>query len=210
MIKWLFFDIGSTLIDESDCLHWRIEQLHRQSNAPNREVLLEYMQEVINSGGNAYQQTAKHFDLQPAPWPIHLETPYPEAESILNVLRDHYSLGIIANQLPGLAQRLQDYHLDSYFDLLVSSAEVGIAKPDIRIFEYALSHAGCKPEEAMMIGDRLDNDIIPAATIGMQTMWVQQGLYRRADLAHFGVRPQYICNTLTEIPEILLRGVIDP
>ena len=44
-----------------------------------------------------------------------------------------------------------------YFNLVVASAEEGVAKPDKRIFEIALERAGCAPEEAFMIGDRIDN-----------------------------------------------------
>ena len=52
-----------------------------------------------------------------------------------------------------------------YIDLLIASAEVGVEKPDRHIFELALERAGCKPEEAAMVGDRLDNDIVPANEI---------------------------------------------
>ena len=35
---------------------------------------------------------------------------------------------------------------------------------------------GCKPEESMMVGDRLDNDIHPAKAMGMKTVWIRHGL----------------------------------
>ncbi|RKJ18050.1 HAD family hydrolase [bacterium D16-50] len=68
--------------------------------------------------------------------------------------------GIIANQSLGSEERLKKFGIWKYIDILVASAEEGIAKPDKRIFETALTRAGCKPEEAAMVGDRLDNDII--------------------------------------------------
>ena len=40
----------------------------------------------------------------------------------------------------------------------------------------ALDKAGCKPNEAYMIGDRLDNDILPAKKLGIKTIWVRQGV----------------------------------
>lgn len=44
-----------------------------------------------------------------------------------------------------------------------------------RIREVIEGTAGCKPEEAAMVGDRLDNDIIPANDLGMYTIWIKQG-----------------------------------
>ena len=50
-----------------------------------------------------------------------------------------------------------------------------------------MKYAGCQPDEAAMIGDRPDNDIIPAAGVGMRTIWVKQGMYAsvRPDEASF-------------------------
>jgi len=60
--------------------------------------------------------------------------------------------------------------------VIVLSDEVGFSKPDTRIFFHALKVAGCEPEKAVMVGDRLDNDIGPAKSIGMTTVWVRRGL----------------------------------
>ena len=62
-----------------------------------------------------------------------------------------------------------------YIDLVVASAEEGVSKPDRRIFEIALQRASCRPESAVMIGDRIDNDIVPAKKMGMKTVWIKQG-----------------------------------
>lgn len=64
---------------------------------------------------------------------------------------------------------------NKYINLTISSAEAGIAKPDLTIFRLALERAGCAAENSVMIGDRLDNDIIPAKPLGMHTIWVRQG-----------------------------------
>lgn len=55
-----------------------------------------------------------------------------------------------------------------YIDLVIASAEEGVAKPDLRIFNIALERANCKPEEAIIIGDIIDNDIVPANKIGIK------------------------------------------
>lgn len=62
-----------------------------------------------------------------------------------------------------------------YIKLVVASAEEGVAKPDSEIFLRALKRAECLPGNAVMIGDRIDNDIEPANRLGMKTIWVRQG-----------------------------------
>ena len=130
--------------------------------------------------------------------------PYPDTHSILAALIDKgYKLGIIANQKLGTAERLEFWGLHQYFDVIAASAEIGYAKPDKEIFEKAFELAGCTAVESIMVGDRLDNDIIPAKAIGMKTVWVKNGLaqYQSAEFGE-GVA-DYQVNSLSEIPSIL-------
>jgi HAD superfamily hydrolase (TIGR01549 family) len=53
-----------------------------------------------------------------------------------------------------------------FISICLSSTEVGLEKPDPAIFQLALSQSGCEPPQAVMIGDRLDNDIRPARLLG--------------------------------------------
>lgn len=84
-------------------------------------------------------------------------------------------LGVIANQSLGTSERLENLGVRKYLDLIIASAEEGVSKPDRHIFEIALERSSCKPENAVMIGDRIDNDIVPAKQLGMKTIWVKQG-----------------------------------
>ena len=68
------------------------------------------------------------------------------------------------------------WDLRQFFDVIVASAEIGYVKPDKKIFQKALELAGCTAEESIMVGDRLDNDIIPAKELGMNTIWIKNGL----------------------------------
>ena len=86
-----------------------------------------------------------------------------------------YRIGVIANQAAGTEERLRAWGLLEHIDLVVASAEEGVAKPDPAIFRIALEREGCLPGEAAMIGDRLDNDIVPAKAVGMRTVWLPQG-----------------------------------
>ena len=88
--------------------------------------------------------------------------------------------------------------------MVVASAEVGYAKPDFEIFNVALEQADCKPNETVMIGDRLDNDIIPAKKLGMKTVWVRQGFAKMQYVKSENERPDYIIENIGDIMDIFI------
>ena len=201
MIKWLFFDLGSTLIDESECIEYRIQQLLRQPDAPAREMLEHRMLELAAQNRLPYKDAAKEFGLEMIKWPKHLEKIYEGVPELLEKLVDKYHLGIIANQSMGTEHRLVKYGIRQYFDVIMSSAEAGMCKPDLEIFRTALAKAECLPADAYMIGDRLDNDIEPAAQIGMHTIWVKQGPFAYGNLDLIQHQPERIVDSIIEILE---------
>ena len=203
MIKWLFFDLGSTLIDESECTRYRFLELLKQENAPSEEVLVYRMKENAKINRLPYKDTANDFNLETIKWPTHLEKIYPEAPYVLDILAKKYNLGVIANQSLGTKKRLMKFGIAGYFDFIVSSAEAGFAKPDLKIFRLALKNAGCLPNESYMIGDRLDNDIVPAAKIGMKTIWVRQGEFADGNPELIEFKPNVVVNNICEILEFL-------
>lgn len=203
MIKWIFFDLGSTLIDESECIEYRTQELLKQPNAPKREMLEHRMIELASQNRLPYKDAAKEFGLETIKWPKHLEKVYQGVPKLLEKLRNKYRLGIIANQSMGTEQRLMKYSIRQYFDIIISSAEAGVSKPDLEIFKMALDKAGCIPAETYMVGDRLDNDIEPASKIGMHTIWVKQGSFAYGNLNLIQYKPEYVVNNIIEILEYL-------
>ena len=173
-VKWLFFDIGSTLIDETDVYERRIGRIAELAGI-SKESASEKVLELYKQNKKGDLELARKYDVELPKWESEYEVPYREAEEVLRKLHDKYKIGIIANQNPGTRERLESWGLLKYIDMVVASAEEGVAKPDRRIFDIALERAGVAPEDAFMIGDRIDNDILPAKNIGMKTIWVQQG-----------------------------------
>ena len=55
---------------------------------------------------------------------------------------------------------MEKFGIRKYIDVIVASAEEGVAKPDRRMFEIALERANCSANQAVMIGDRIDYDIV--------------------------------------------------
>ena len=185
-IKWIFFDIGSTLVDESAVYENRIKEITQGNNIDKNE----FVAKVIECA-------------QTSPKPIvSAAEDYGVNVPVLQRLSQKYKIGIIANQDFGTEQRLTDFNVHQYINLVIASAEEGVAKPDLRIFQIALARADCKPEEAVMVGDRIDNDIIPANKIGMTTMWIKQGFGSYAEPKTVEEQSDYIVNSLAEITEV--------
>ena len=64
--------------------------------------------------------------------------------------------------------------IDSFVDALVVSEEVGVPKPDARVFETALSRLGSTPDQAVMIGDSWSSDIVGATALGIPAIWLNR------------------------------------
>ena len=198
-IKWLFFDIGSTLIDESTCYARRFLETTEGTNV-SLQAFRERVIQLAADSDDPYKEAVRLFGLQKAKWHSALEKPFPYASLVLQTLSKSYRLGILANQPAGAKQRLDAWNIGQYFDLILASAEEGLAKPDPAFFQLALQRAGCLPQEAVMVGDRLDNDILPAKKCGMKTIWVRQGFAKCKAASEL---PDFTVDSLADIPSIL-------
>ncbi len=174
-MKWLFMDIGSTFVDEEQCDNYRIMKTLQQEKAPTKDEFLRRMKFYAQQNKDAYKCTVKEFGLNKVKWHCEYEKLYRGTHEVLESLHERYKLGIIANQVSGTEQRLSSFDIRHFFDVIATSAEENISKPDTRLFQVALERTNSSPNDAYMIGDRLDNDIIPAIKLGMKTIWVKQG-----------------------------------
>lgn len=201
-IKYLFFDIGSTLVDESECVKKRCEVII-ESNNIDRQEFYDRVEECAKTDSYAVRAAALYYGAEIPKWYGELEKLYPDTKMILEILSQKYKLGVIANQVVGTKDRLDNWGIGKYFDVVVASAEAGCSKPDLKIFNLALEQAGCKPNEAVMIGDRLDNDVVPAKQLAMKTIWVRQGFAKYQSISNETEKPDYIIDTIGDILDIL-------
>ena len=197
-IRWLFFDIGSTLVDESKGYEHRISDAIAGSTVTYGQFY-NAMIDFYRQNKKGDHETINLFHLKKTPWHSEDELPYPETTGCLKTLKEKYKIGIIANQSFGTQQRLKDMGLADFIDLIVSSAEEGVSKPDLNIFLLALERAGCAAEQAVMIGDRLDNDIAPAKRLGMKTVWIRHGFGGLAMPKSEEETPDWIVRNLNEL-----------
>jgi HAD superfamily hydrolase (TIGR01549 family) len=101
--------------------------------------------------------------------------PLPGAIRLMEILKPTVKIGVVTNHIAGEQQsKLNACKLDSFVDFLVASGELGIHKPDQRIFEHALNLAGCTPQQAVMVGDSWSHDVLGASALGIRAVWLNQ------------------------------------
>jgi len=127
--------------------------------------------------------------------------PLPGAVSLLNALKDKVKIGIITNGFTALQQiRLERTGLRDYFDLLVISEQVGVAKPDRKIFDYTFEQMGQPPRErVLMVGDTAESDILGGMNAGIATCW----LNAHGRSLPEGIMPTWEVTTLSELERLL-------
>jgi FMN phosphatase YigB (HAD superfamily) len=187
-IRWLFFDVGETLLDESDAMFdWCgqvASELTRRGHhvmasdvyAARQQAHLEFTPDVLNRILAILELPGEGSVYEIAKYKHSLERPRPEAVEAIAQLAPLFQLGLIANQSAGTEQRICNHGWTGIFTVCISSTEENLRKPDPAIFRLALERAQCPPEQAVMIGDRIDNDIRPAKALGMKTIRLRQGL----------------------------------
>lgn len=201
-IKWLFFDVGSTIVDEHIAYEHRMREIAVLANMTYKTVY-KISLEFYKNNKKGDLETAKLLKVGLPDWHKEDEVLYSDASQCLEVLSRHYKIGIIANQSPGTRDRLEQYGILKYIDVVAASAEEGAAKPDKEIFEIALKRSNCKPYAALMVGDRIDNDIVPANLLGMHTIRIMQGFGQYWNIKSKIEEADCTVNNLAEILNIL-------
>lgn len=201
-IEWIFFDLGSTLIDETECVERRFAETLAQSGAPDRQQFLRVVDRLAAENREAYYLACEYFSIAPKSWDNSLEVLYPGVPELLSMLSKKYKLGVIANQAAGTVDRLRAFGIYEYFDVVISSAEEGVIKPSAEIFLLALKRSGAAAEASVMVGDRLDNDIRPSAALGFMTVWVKQGYGALGNPDFLEHKPDYTLDSVVEIIDI--------
>ena len=204
-VKWIFFDMGYTLVNEDGAHEVRIHEGLKELAERGTFVTSEQVWEQAYKFGkklkspipNALRyfgaKNIKKYSTEDG------EAAYNDARSTLLELKAKYKIGIIANQPVGAVQRLQRYDLLDCIDAVFESEALGLFKPNTEFYTYALNSVGCSADEAVMVGDRPDNDIVPAASVGMHTVRIIRGFFQEAaDIQP----PDFTINSLEQLKNI--------
>jgi putative hydrolase of the HAD superfamily len=107
--------------------------------------------------------------------------------------------GVISNSNGSARRILQSLGLARYLDFVLDSAEVGVEKPDPRIFRLALERAGVRPPEAVYVGDLYSVDVLGARGVGMPAILLDPG-------GHWGARDCPMAPDVLSAVRMALRG----
>ncbi|MDL2334605.1 MAG: HAD-IA family hydrolase [Chloroflexota bacterium] len=177
--RWVCLDVGETLIDET-----RVWMCWAEILEITPFTFMAAMGAVLARGGDfrdvfAFLGRPEWEQLRPdvaTRYGGFQESDlYPDVKPALDALRGAgYRLAIVANQPPERTEELR--FLGVRADVMAMSGELGVHKPAPQFFVAALQLMGDPaPGSVAYVGDRLDNDIGPAAAAGMRPIWIRRG-----------------------------------
>jgi HAD superfamily hydrolase (TIGR01549 family) len=180
-VSWVCFDVGETLIDETS--HWAgwadwLGVTHLSFFAAMGAVLAQR-----RDHRELFQLLRPGFDLARAraerqaagrPESFGVADLYPDVRPVVGELRAAgLKIGIAGNQ-PGWAEAaLAEIGLPA--DLVAVSTRWGVHKPDPAFFTRLAAETGAPAEQIVYVGDRLDNDVLPARAAGMWAVFLRRG-----------------------------------
>jgi HAD superfamily hydrolase (TIGR01549 family) len=191
MVRWVFLDVGNILLDEDPLTYHNfrrhVEAIQRVRPDRTFHDLLAEFEARAGAGDRWPLATVVARYLDEAACVVAWQAPNREirasyasfsppvvgAARVIEQLGNDFHLGLIANQGAECRAHLAALGWLDRFEVVAFSEEQGAYKPDPQLFRHALRLAGMAPEESLMVGDRLDNDIVPAASLGMATAWVR-------------------------------------
>ncbi len=102
--------------------------------------------------------------------------PYDDVEPMLRAVRESgpIRIGVVSDWGSNLRGILRELELDKFFDFVLPSGAVGVAKPNPAFYRLALDEAGVEPREALMVGDSYRADVRGAWSAGMDAVWLDR------------------------------------
>lgn len=229
MKPFIFFDLGQTLIDEWSYVTYfdkllfqtlndygaRIDQRNyytlRNDLVRNRkfgssgflEIISLMVRLILPQGYDSVIFNVLKTDLLENK--RKLVRLFSQVNYLIPLLSEKYSLGIISNNSSGSANLLHKHDLDKHFKIVCLAEDIGFKKPHYKIFQKALLDSNSNVDSCIMVGDRLDIDILPANELGMKTIRTMDSLYKIQEPVNKKETPLFTINSLSELPEVLSR-----
>jgi HAD superfamily hydrolase (TIGR01549 family) len=203
--RWVAFDVGETLVDET-----RVWSTWADVVGVPRLTFLATLGAVIARGG-AHTEVfdavgsphwREHRDeLEAAYGGFHDHDLYPDVRPAMDVLLvGGYRLAIFGNQPANRTAELRALNLPA--EVIAMSAEMRVAKPSPEFFARVLEMLGDpQPESVAMIGDRVDNDVLPAMAAGLRAVWIRRGPWGRIQSLPDGAHPALVVDSLAQLTE---------
>lgn len=211
-IRAVFFDVGETLVDEQ-----RLYADYAMRMGVSYEFFMERIEAAMADRQpvkNVFAAVKPGFDFKAAraqreaegkKFVIGPHDLYHDAADALSALKARgYFVGIVGNQPATAEAMLRESGLAA--DFIATSEGWGVAKPDPAFFERVIDAAGMDPHHIAYVGDRVDNDVLPARASGMWPILIRRGPWGRAQWNWpEASQARHRIESLSELPE-LLRG----
>ena len=198
-VNAVFFDVGETLVDEE---RWWRQLCERAGLQPH--VVWAALGVTIERG-EEHEALWRHLGYtRPDGWwsdiSYGLADLYPDAIACLEEMRAlGLRVGVVGNQTEALERWARESALPA--DVISSSASLGFRKPDPRFFaEIMRLSEATEPSEVAYVGDRVDNDVLPALAAGLRAVHVRRGPWGRLQKAPDSVPT---VDSLAELPRAL-------
>ncbi len=223
MIKVVFLDWGRTLISEFKEIDAKIEEVLRPYGLKWGEVFIiwqnfyllrslgrmrtdqemfDQLRKILNLPDNSPLETIRNLQIE-----SHIITP--ETVDIVRKIKQQYKIGIISNNVyEWVVQVLEDYQIRGLFDTITVSSEIGVRKPDARIFQVALKSVHAKPKEAVFVSDELAEDLVGSKGLGIISIWLKdphvKSEWKQKEVAEEKIfEPDAVISNLKELPSLL-------
>ncbi|UZN04980.1 HAD family hydrolase [Cellulomonas sp. S1-8] len=169
-VRAVVFDVGETLVDETRL--W-VEAAHEVGVTP---LALMAVIGALTERDEPHHRVWQVVGVEPPTTPseIRAEDLYPDALPTLGALRAAGYLVAVAGNQPARAEhQLRAAGVEA--DLVATSARWGVAKPSREFFARVVTDLGLPAADVLYVGDRLDNDVLPARAAGLRTAFVRRG-----------------------------------
>jgi polyol permease family/HAD superfamily hydrolase (TIGR01549 family) len=216
-IDLIFFDLGGTIYDD-DCYTRALLRAVQELNPQVQEGdFWEVVDAQLGRAGSLRTELARRFvpggdrqrlnALARQYWEYPSSALYPDAKPTLMALASRYKLGIVADSPPSAMESLRRDGLADLFTVVAISDIVGVEKPDLRLYRYALEKAAIPASRVVHVGNRLDNDVRPAQRLGIRTVWLLRGEVPPAPTLEQLAEPDVVITSLLGLPSALARLV---
>lgn len=169
-VRGVVFDVGETLVDESRA--WAMQAQH----AGVTPFLLMGLLGALIARNEDHRRVWNLLGVERPVEPVGIDQVdlYPDALGCLRAIREAgLGVGIAGNQPIGVESQLREAGFDA--DFIASSAAWGVTKPSADFFSRIVQATELDAGEILYVGDRLDNDILPAREAGMRTAFIRRG-----------------------------------
>jgi HAD superfamily hydrolase (TIGR01549 family) len=189
-LKSVVFDAGETLVDETGV--W--QRAADLAGVPRFTVM-----GILGGLISRREHHGRVWELLEVERPDSMFEPDELYADALPCLAELRSRGLRVGVVGNTPEEFEDV-VREHVDFVGSSARWGVEKPARAFFERLVAEAGCAPDEVAYVGDRVDNDVVPALEAGLVAVHLRRGPW---GYLHEAPREALRARSLAEVPEVL-------